>query len=656
LSRNDIWLHVRYAPVYGLGDKVEHVLISYYDISIEVNAQQKLKNNEAKFRALTENSKDMITISDAECSLLYWSPSVSNVLDYSADELAGLSASALIHPDDIEIVAEKIRSISSAPGKTVNSEHRILHKNGDWLWCEATITNMVHEPEIRGFVSNFRNITERRSAQFALSKSEAFSRGVLDSLSSHIAVVDKTGLIVEVNKAWDQFAKNNGPTQMDRTCKGSNYFDVCRSAILQSDETAEQALNGMLDVLNKSRDIFYMEYPCHSDTQQMWFGMRVLAFENDDSMIVVEHRDITDRKVAEAETRYKANLLDMVEQAIITTDLHGRVTYWNKAAENTFECKAEEAKGKNIVRIIPNAKSFGNAKKTINMLKEGQSLSGEFLAQNKKGEEFPVGFTNSPIYNEAGGVIGVISVSRDITNRKKREAEREKMIQDLVYRNKNMEQFSFIISHNLRGPVANILGLANLMKIKALEPEESLEIFAGLCTSANKLDEIVKDLNEILTLKTNTFEQKELVYFQSVVEDVVHTLDPIIKKENVKIETDFSEADSLLSVKSYVLSIFYNLINNSIKYNKPGMDPSIQIKSRKSGTGVQLVFKDNGLGIDLERQGEQVFGLYKRFHIHKEGKGLGLFMVKTQTETLGGKVSVKSEVNKGAEFILEFNT
>jgi two-component system CheB/CheR fusion protein len=656
LNGKEIWLHVRYAPVYGSNGKVEHVLISYYDISVEINAQRELKNKEAKFRALSENSKDMKTIHSTDGSILYSSPSVSNLLGYSPEELTELTVSDLIHPEDVETFVEKISSILPAPGKTFNNEHRILHKNGEWLWCEATITNMIHEPEIRGFVSNFRNITERMTAQLALSKSEAFSRGVLDSLSSHIAVVDKTGLIIEVNKAWNNFAKNNGSIQMDRTCKGSNYFDVCKKAISESDETAAQALKGMLEVLNKTKEIFYLEYPCHTETEQRWFGMRVLAFENDDSMIVVDHRDITDRKVAESEIKYKANLLDMVEQAIITTDLRGFVTYWNRAAENTYEWKAEYAKGKNITHIIPNVRNLGEARKIILELKTGQSLSGEFFTFKKNGEQFPVSFTNSPIYNESGEITGVISVSRNITNRKKREAEREKMIQDLIYRNKNMEQFSYIISHNLRSPVANILGLTDLIKISDFNLAESLEIFSGISASAHKLDEVVKDLNEVLTLKTSTFEQKEYVYFQTIVEDVMHTLDPVIKKGNVRIETDFFESDRLLSVKSYILSIFYNLINNSIKYNKPDTNPSIKIKSKKTAGGLQLIFKDNGLGIDLKKQGETVFGLYKRFHLHKEGKGMGLFMVKTQTETLGGKVSIKSEVNKGTEFILEFNT
>jgi signal transduction histidine kinase len=109
-----------------------------------------------------------------------------------------------------------------------------------------------------------------------------------------------------------------------------------------------------------------------------------------------------------------------------------------------------------------------------------------------------------------------------------------------------------------------------------------------------------------------------------------------------------------MSLKSYVYSIFYNLISNSIKYKKPDICPVIEIKSVRREDKIELLFKDNGRGIDLKKSGQHVFGLYKRFHWDVEGKGVGLFTVKTQVEALGGKISIKSEVNKGTEFKILF--
>jgi signal transduction histidine kinase len=107
-------------------------------------------------------------------------------------------------------------------------------------------------------------------------------------------------------------------------------------------------------------------------------------------------------------------------------------------------------------------------------------------------------------------------------------------------------------------------------------------------------------------------------------------------------------------VKSYLYSIFYNLIINSIKYRKPGRRPFINIYSREKANKITLVFCDNGSGIDLSRYGDKIFGLYKRFHYDVEGKGMGLFMVKTQVESLEGNISVRSQIDEGSEFTVEF--
>jgi signal transduction histidine kinase len=108
------------------------------------------------------------------------------------------------------------------------------------------------------------------------------------------------------------------------------------------------------------------------------------------------------------------------------------------------------------------------------------------------------------------------------------------------------------------------------------------------------------------------------------------------------------------TLKSYLYSIFYNLISNSIKYRQADQLPVITIISYLKEDKIEIHYADNGLGIDLKNRAEQVFGLYKRFHSHTEGKGMGLFMVKTQVEALGGKINIESEVNVGTNYVLEF--
>ena len=249
---------------------------------------------------------------------------------------------------------------------------------------------------------------------------------------------------------------------------------------------------------------------------------------------------------------------------------------------------------------------------------------------------------------------GAVVLHIDITDRKISELERDRMTADLVQHNTDLEKFAYIISHNLRAPVANIIGASSILNNMEVSSGEKEKLNRGINTSILRLDEIINDLNQILQIKGRINEIEEIVYFSELVEHIKISIRNLIDKDNVEIKYDFSEVNDFFALKPYLYSIFFNLISNSIKYHRPGVSPVIEIESRRADNKVELLFRDNGLGIDLSTRRDQVFGLYKRFHPHIEGKGVGLFITKTQVETMGGKISINSEVNKGSEFKLEF--
>ena len=233
--------------------------------------------------------------------------------------------------------------------------------------------------------------------------------------------------------------------------------------------------------------------------------------------------------------------------------------------------------------------------------------------------------------------------------------QKEKMTADLIHRNKDLEQFTYIISHNLRAPVANIIGLSSRLQQVNLAEDLKKQIAEGLSTSVTKLDEVIRDLNDILKVRQKVDESKQVINLTQFASDIHLSIEKMIENENAVIIWDFSEGEEIVTIKSYLHSIFYNLISNSLKYRQPGIPPAIKIKSQKLNNKMILFFKDNGLGIDLNTLSDQVFGLYKRFHTGSgEGKGIGLYMVKTQVESMGGKISISSEVNVGTEFKIEF--
>jgi signal transduction histidine kinase len=235
------------------------------------------------------------------------------------------------------------------------------------------------------------------------------------------------------------------------------------------------------------------------------------------------------------------------------------------------------------------------------------------------------------------------------------EQERIKMTDDIIQRNNNLEQFAYIVSHNLRAPVANISGIIYVMETMKLDKNQENVMVNELSKSIKKLDEVILDLNHILLRKDgNLYQVKEIVYFSELVEDIELSIGNMIVEEQFAIISDFSAINEFMTTKSYLYSIFYNLISNSIKYRRTDIDSFIKIESNMVNNSLVITFEDNGLGIDLQKKGDQVFGLYKRFHYHTEGKGMGLHMVKTQVEALGGKISLESEVDKGTTFVIEF--
>jgi signal transduction histidine kinase len=182
--------------------------------------------------------------------------------------------------------------------------------------------------------------------------------------------------------------------------------------------------------------------------------------------------------------------------------------------------------------------------------------------------------------------------------------------------------------------------------------EERAFTAEGIDVSAKQLDAVIDDLNAILMVRRGLAEDKTIVYFREILSEVETMLHTQIANKGAIIEHDFSQVAEVETVRSFVRSIFFNLVSNSLKYSKDQVAPRITIASDKFDGRVLLTFTDNGLGIDLEKYGDRIFMLYKGFHPKEDARGLGLFMIKTQLESVHGQISVKSKVGVGTTFFV----
>lgn len=226
------------------------------------------------------------------------------------------------------------------------------------------------------------------------------------------------------------------------------------------------------------------------------------------------------------------------------------------------------------------------------------------------------------------------------------------MNQELISHNNNLQQFSYTISHNLRGPVASLQGLFSLLNQKELG-ESNKELFQHFNNSIKALDGTIKDLSHIIELKNDVSSVRDKVSLPAELNQIKTLLQREIIEQEVTITHSFGVTE-FESVKPMVHSILYNLISNAIKYRSYERPLVITLRSQKIGKQIQLEVQDNGLGIDLVQFKDKLFGLYKRFHTHTEGKGLGLFLVKLQVESLGGNIKVSSKPGVGSTFIILF--
>jgi signal transduction histidine kinase len=161
-------------------------------------------------------------------------------------------------------------------------------------------------------------------------------------------------------------------------------------------------------------------------------------------------------------------------------------------------------------------------------------------------------------------------------------------------------------------------------------------------------------LVKVIIIKDNPSIDKEELMLKDIFEDVFSQLDFLIGLHKPIIKFDFEQVSFLNTNKSYLESILLNLLTNAIKYKSETRKLKINISAEQLDDDVVLIFKDNGIGIDLERNRDKIFGLYQRFHDYPDSKGLGLYLVKSQVETMGGTISIESKVDFGTTFTLTF--
>ena len=247
-----------------------------------------------------------------------------------------------------------------------------------------------------------------------------------------------------------------------------------------------------------------------------------------------------------------------------------------------------------------------------------------------------------PRFSNKGIFMGFIGSCIDFT-------EEKEVKEQLRQSNEELEQFAYVATHDLRAPISNLLSLIEIFYDQEMITPENGFIINKIKHSIEEVHDTLHDLIDVVAYNKNLDTTIKLFDFQHIYQQVSKGIEEHIQKSGAQIKVDFSKAPCIHYIPSHLRSIFQNLLTNAIKYSSPDRVPEIEVSTYPVSEYTCISIKDNGIGIDMRKK-DKVFGLFQRLNEQEEGKGIGLFVTKSQVESKGGKISFESELNQGSTF------
>jgi PAS domain S-box-containing protein len=510
---------------------------------------------------------------------------------------------------------------------------------------------------------------ELKEANKNLRESELFSRSVIDSLSAHIAVLDKDGKIILVNNAWENFAAANADLeQIAATSIGQNYLNICEQD--KSDAQSQNIAENLRAILNGEKQHFTLEYPCHSPSEERWFLMQVNALQGTKGGVVVSHYNITARVKAEQTVKiseeFSRTIIESSPDCFKVLDRDGRFLSMNNQGMCLMEIDDfEPFIGKKWVENWEGAERK-LAEEAFEKAINGEAAQFEGFCKTAKGNSKWWEVAVAPVIDEKGSVHRVISVSREVTERKNNEIERERLL--LNERNSRREaeiatrlrdEFMATISHELRTPLNAILGWAKILQSGKTTEEQNLKAIETIVKNAETQNRLIEDLMDVSRIVSGKLViERENVNAGEMVATAVETIKPKAAEKEISVNllvAEAAQAENISGDPNRLQQILLNLLTNAVKFTPEGgnIDVSLAAEDR----WLEIKVKDNGAGISRDFL-PYVFDRFRQDAANVEksgGLGLGLAIVRQLTELHGGRVQVESEgENQGATFTVRF--
>ncbi len=657
-------------PVFDTNGNVEFIINSGQDVTESVLSdkisKQEVKLTNDRYKAITNATNDIIWDWELVSGKVLWNNAIEIVLGFrNIPKIENIEWWIKnIHPEDRERVHNSIYSAIDNHKEKWNDEYRLICENGEYKYFfdRSYIIRDEKSNAIR-MIGSKLDITERRKMEEEISRSE-----FLLSEAGRLGKIGGWEADLNNNSIWTKTVYDIFDVDYNFDRESAETFKLfkpsSREVIIDAVDTATSKKTGWdLDlqlikndkwvrsvgevVLDDNNDVVKLrgvfidinDYKVAEDAIQQSKKMQeALNAVLIDHINIIKEKDLTIEKTKEFQF-----LADSIPQIVWTSKPDGNLDYYNQFWFDYTGMTLEETLGWGWKPVLHPDDLENCVKVWTESYTTGKPYNVEYRFKRASDGVYKWHLGRAlPMKNEKGEIVKWFGTCTDIDEYKKAIDLQNQII--------HFEDFNQIVAHNLRGPAGSIKTIIDMIS-DSPSLEEKEDLLGMLKKSSNSLNNTLNELMSVLEVRNN----KNLTYdncdLHELVINIENMLTGEIHKKGATIETHF-EITEIKFPKIYLESIFYNLISNSLKYSRSDVPPKISICSKLIDGKVMLTFSDNGLGIDLNLHGKNMFKLNKIFHKGFDSKGVGLFMTKTQIETFGGKILVESEPNAGTKFII----
>ncbi|MDI6050316.1 PAS domain S-box protein [Flavobacterium sp. XS2P24] len=651
-----------------------------------VNIQAtKLFNSEIKFEAIFDQAAVGIAHIDSFTgNFIEINNQYCKLLGYSEQEMKERNFQSITHPEDLEEDLMNLEKLRDGKIKEYSMEKRYYTKAGAIIWINLTVSPLFKkDKKVTTHISIVEDISLKKEAQKLIKKSETRFQSLFEDspiplweedFSEVKNYLQKLNLINESPETVSLYLKMH-PDVVHQCIDLVKIIDVNTMCLsLHKVKTKNELITDLSQIIDKDsipdftkqliaitqgeKQLIIDTKIKNKDGEYRDVNLRwnvIQGYEKSLERIIVSTEDITDRKLSEniilSSQQRIESLINTIDGIVWECDAKTfAFNFISQKAEKILGYTAEEWLSSKTFwsdHIHPEDRQW-----TIDYctLKTKENLNHDFEYRMIAKNGAVVWLRDIVnVISENDQALSLRGIMIDITTTKEAEKDLNDSFNLVTEQNKRLLNFSYIVSHNLRSHTSNIASIMSLIESSESE-EEKDEMIQLLKSVSNSLNETMIHLNEVINIRTNIGLVSESLNLQQYLETVQRVLSEQISSKDVSISTIMPDDVMINYNPAYLESILYNIISNSIRYSHPERKPTIIIKWITDDENKILQISDNGVGIDLVKNADKIFGMYKTFTNNADSKGIGLFITKNQIDAMGGNITVESEPNIGTTF------